>query len=119
MSIDRPVERNSLSRIVGRKRLQISVATKCVYREFDGTGVLVPISGNLAKTADTFALNPLGSQIWAMLGEEETAALDKIVDALTAKQAVARERLYEDVYSFILELAEFGIVTVAGAGDAR
>lgn len=82
-----------------------------VTREIAGETLLVPIRGHLADLRHIFSLNPVGSFVWDRLdGEHDAEALGS---AVTSAFEVEPGRAEADVRSFLGQLVEAGLASVA------
>ena len=76
-----------------------------IAQEMDGEMVMLDMaSGNY------FGLDSVASAIWQRI--EQPVALKTLCQDLEAQYDVSHERCYEDVSSFLSELAEKGLVDV-------
>lgn len=82
-----------------------SPSSEVLVREVGGEAVLLDLASE-----SYFGLDPVGTRIWALLGESES--LQAVADVLCAEYDAAPERIQDDLLALVARLAEAGLVTV-------
>ena len=79
-----------------------------VYREIGGESILVPVRRHMADLDSIYALDEVGSRIWALL--EPDRSLRDLCDVLLAEYDVDRATLSGDLLDFVGQLESLGAV---------
>jgi hypothetical protein len=66
-------------------------------------------------SATYFGLDPVGARIWELMGEGKT--LGEICELMLVEYEVARDVLEADTLRLAQELADQGLIEVAGSGQ--
>ena len=88
-----------------------SRAEDVVPRNIAGETILVPVRGELAEMQEIFVLDEVAEVIWGMLDGRHT--VDAICAAVVEQFEVEARTARTDLETFLSELAEVGLVTVA------
>jgi hypothetical protein len=84
----------------------LRIRTDVVFRQLDDEAVLLDL-----KSGTYFGLNPVGTRIWQLLGEQ--ASLSAVLDTLAGEYDAARDELERDLLSLGQELCERGLTEIA------
>lgn len=79
-----------------------------VYREIAGESILVPVRRHMADLDSIYALDEVGSRIWALL--EPCRSLNEVCSSLLTEYDVERAVLAADLLEFVEQLESFGAV---------
>lgn len=79
-----------------------------VYREIGGEAILVPVRRHVADLDSIYALDEVGSRIWALL--EPGRSLDQLCDLLLTEYDIDRATLRADLLEFVGQLEGLGAV---------
>ena len=88
-----------------------------VSRKIAEETLIVPIRGGVGDLDSIFSLNPLGSDLWALL--ESGTTLAHMADWVVERYEVARELAIADITSFISDLESAGLVKAQEVGVSR
>jgi hypothetical protein len=70
---------------------------------------LLPLRGELARTAEMFALSEVGRFIWRRA--DGSAGLPELVAEVVREFEVGEERAREDVAAFVEQMRAYGLLT--------
>jgi hypothetical protein len=80
-----------------------------VTRKIAEETILVPISGNLANMQRIFSVNEVGASVWALM--DGRRSVKDIKQALMEEFDVREEQLDADLFEFIEQLRQSGLVS--------
>ena len=81
-----------------------------VLRTISGETFLLPIKGDLVKTAELFVLSEVGRFVWDEAGAGR--GMPEIVQAVAREFDVDEDRARADVETFVAQLREYGLMEV-------
>lgn len=79
-----------------------------LLRDVAGSLVIVPVGAAVVAFPGMMTLNATGAYIWELLETEQT--VESLVEALTARYDVTREKAKEDVEAFVAKLKPTGAI---------
>lgn len=84
------------------------IKKELIKREIVGDTILVPVGKTVYDSNGLFVLNELGSFIWNILPEVESA--EEICEAILAEYEVSAEEAAKDTAEFLAKLKEMDII---------
>lgn len=90
-------------------RTTVTPSPEVLFRELSGEGMLLNL-----RSGRYYGLDGVGTRIWQMLTEGRS--IEAAVVQLLAEYDVSRERLEQDVRSFVGALETHGLVRRSGEG---
>lgn len=86
-----------------------------VTRQIAGETLIVPIAGGVGDLDAIYTLNEIGSRVWQLI--DEPTAIARIVSAICEEYDVAPDQARRDVFEFLTELEQAGLVREATGPD--
>lgn len=83
----------------------VRISEDVVFCDLEGESVILNL-----ETGVYFGLDHMGTRIWHLL--QEHGSLQKVLDALLEEYEVPEGQCAQDVYSFITQLREKGLIEV-------
>lgn len=86
---------------------------KAVCRQIGDEFVIVPISGDIAKSSDVFSTNAVGARIWELSTQGRATNTESLAQELQAHfgiDAPSIDCIKADVEEFLRELATCGLL---------
>ncbi|HEV2699945.1 MAG TPA: PqqD family protein [Terriglobales bacterium] len=86
-----------------------------VSRVIAGETLIVPVRKGVGDLASIYSLNEVGSTIWSVLSQPRTTG--DIVASVEQEFEGDRQRIAQDVDSFLTEMVSAGLVSATGAWE--
>jgi hypothetical protein len=79
-----------------------------VTRRISGETIIVPVRGSAGELDAILSLDPIGSEIWGMLGKGFSRG--RILEALCSTYEVGRDQAERDLSEFLDSLRQAGLI---------
>jgi hypothetical protein len=79
-----------------------------VSRDVAGETIVVPICRGGGDLDSVYMFNVLGRELWSLLEEGRTG--EELADWVTTHYQVTAEQAFTDVYKYLVELREVGLI---------